>query len=304
MFEDLDFQDWDSAVSPKVKGSWNLHACLPRGLDFFVLLSSIMGLVGTKKLAGYNAGNTYQAALARYRTSLGEHAICLDLGGIPDKGYVAENNELRNSIFQRNKHLLPVSMDEVFALLETYCLSNIGMFGRRPDQDPEVIIGLNPPAFWRHKVDSVPFTMTQPFWGHMNHLPLSSQAGGSDDTENAVAEGTVKRKRALDMVQSLTSATVGSDSFWDEVRTIVSNALAEQTAELLGIAEKRLDPEAPLTDCGIDSLSAIDLRDYVRRVFGVEMPVFEILEGATLQIAGQSIARKLQANIVAQPPHC
>lgn len=118
-----------------------------------------MGIIGTKKLAGYNAGNTYQAALARYRHSLGEHAVCVYLGGVTDQGYVAENSQLREVIFQRNKHILPVSMDEVYTILETCCLSTKAKLSSQAVQDPELIIGLNPPAYWKHKVDMVPFTM-------------------------------------------------------------------------------------------------------------------------------------------------
>lgn len=266
---------------------------MPSGLDFFILLSSIMGIVGTKKLAGYNAGNTYQAALARYLQSLGEHAICVDLGGVIDQGYVAENSQLKDVIFQRNKHILPVSMDEVYALLESCCFSTGTKPGSVANQDPEVIIGLNPPAYWKHKVDLVPFTMRQPFWGHLGQLPLLGQPDGLHTAQHVHAEGMVKRKRALDLVRTLSSAKAGDDNDIDEIAIIVSGALQEQVAEILGITETRINPETSLSTCGIDSLSAIDLRDWVRRVFGVEMTVFEILEGATLNSLGLSVAQKL-----------
>lgn len=210
---------------------------------------------------------------------------------------MAEKNNLMSHMFQRNKHFLPVSMDEVYTLLETYCLLDSSPVRPGTDHDSEIIIGLDPPAFWRHKVDSIPFTMMQPFWGHMNHLPLAGSAIGSGMIEKSASEGSVKRRRALDLVQKLSSATESSSIGLPEIGVIASDALSEQIAELLGVSETRLDPEMPLNACGIDSLSAIDVRDYVRRVFGVEMPVFEILEGATLQTAGWSIAKKLQARI-------
>lgn len=74
LFEDTKLCDWKKALAPKCSGSRNLHEQLPRSLGFFILLSSVMGIVGTKKLVAYNTGNTYQAALARYRRSIGENA--------------------------------------------------------------------------------------------------------------------------------------------------------------------------------------------------------------------------------------
>jgi hypothetical protein len=51
--------------------AWNLHHCLPRDMDFFILLSSVAGLVGNRGQANYAAGNTFQDALASHRVSLG-----------------------------------------------------------------------------------------------------------------------------------------------------------------------------------------------------------------------------------------
>lgn len=38
---DMDLEKWDTAVKPKVNGTWNLHEALPTDLDFFVMASSL-----------------------------------------------------------------------------------------------------------------------------------------------------------------------------------------------------------------------------------------------------------------------
>ncbi|KAJ2994424.1 hypothetical protein NUW58_g1566 [Xylaria curta] len=55
IFERMEFQDWKVTTDPKVKGSWNLHSELPRDLDFFILLSSMMGIIGRGSLSAYAA---------------------------------------------------------------------------------------------------------------------------------------------------------------------------------------------------------------------------------------------------------
>ena len=49
-------EQWSLSVNPKASGTWNLHRFLPKELDFFVMLSSIMGILGGRGQANYNAG--------------------------------------------------------------------------------------------------------------------------------------------------------------------------------------------------------------------------------------------------------
>lgn len=58
-FENLSFDNFIAAVEPKVKGSWNLHTLLPRGIDFLILLSSVTGVFGGRCQANYACGDTY-----------------------------------------------------------------------------------------------------------------------------------------------------------------------------------------------------------------------------------------------------
>lgn len=70
-----------TAINPKVQGSWNLHEIFPSTqLDFFIMLSSLVGVAGNVSQANYSAGGSFQDALARYRNARGLPAVTLDLG--------------------------------------------------------------------------------------------------------------------------------------------------------------------------------------------------------------------------------
>ena len=48
--------DFKAAVRPKVQATKNLHDLLPEDLEFFICLSSVGGIVGSRGQGNYNAG--------------------------------------------------------------------------------------------------------------------------------------------------------------------------------------------------------------------------------------------------------
>ncbi|KKY13349.1 putative lovastatin nonaketide synthase [Diplodia seriata] len=79
-FDSMSLEDYQAALAPKVRGSWNLHEYLPKDLDFFIMLSSS------------NAVD----ALAHYRRARGLPATTLDLGNVFSVGSTATNRETLN----------------------------------------------------------------------------------------------------------------------------------------------------------------------------------------------------------------
>jgi NAD(P)-dependent dehydrogenase (short-subunit alcohol dehydrogenase family) len=67
----LTYEQWQAAVEPKVDGTWKLHEAFADSLDFFILLSSSAGILGSFSQGNYCAGNTFQDAFARFRAGLG-----------------------------------------------------------------------------------------------------------------------------------------------------------------------------------------------------------------------------------------
>ncbi|KAI0383339.1 putative polyketide synthase [Hypomontagnella monticulosa] len=283
IFQTMSFRDWEVTVDPKVKGSWNLHAELPTGLDFFILISSMMGIAGSGSLSAYNAGNTYQDALAHYRVSQGERAVTLNLGAVGDGGYLVEHSNHIPGVLRNEKYAVTYVRD-LCALLDIFCDTDSPL--PRSVDGCQAVIGIRPPAHWKH-AGEVPATMYQPFWGHMHHIPPLPGQDRQDSSEGTA--GMARHKRALDAAERLAAA--GSLA---EAAEIISESLAHRVSAMLGTAEDRLDAHKPMHMYGLDSLSAIDVRNWVGKVFDVDMPVFEILGGATFASAGMSIARQLR----------
>ena len=151
------FEDFEAALRPKVQGSWNLHSHLPKGLDFFILLSSLNGILGSRGQSNYGAGNTYEDALAQYRISHGEKAVSLDIGLIDSVGFVAERQELLNS--QLLTGLSAIEEWQLLAVLEYHCDPALPL---PSPLESQVVVGIETPAALKAKGLDEPYWLSQP----------------------------------------------------------------------------------------------------------------------------------------------
>lgn len=131
--------EWNIAVDSKVKSTWNLHTLLPQQLDFFIMLSSLAGIIGTLGQSNYGAGNTFQDCMARYRTANGLKATALDLGWIGDVGIIAENQDYRRGR-EAAADMIEIYESELHAILDWFC--NPDLENPAYDEHVQTLIGL------------------------------------------------------------------------------------------------------------------------------------------------------------------
>lgn len=74
------YENWTTSVEPKVLGSKHLNEVTAElNLDFFLMMSSVSGVLGTPGQANYAAANSYMDALTRLRQSQGKPACAIAL---------------------------------------------------------------------------------------------------------------------------------------------------------------------------------------------------------------------------------
>ncbi|KAJ5752589.1 hypothetical protein N7520_009506 [Penicillium odoratum] len=260
LFENITHQSWHESISPKVQGSWNLHQHLPRGMDFFIMLSSISGIVGTTGQANYAAGNTFQDALARHRVGLGEKATAFDLGVFTFAGAISEDAQLRE-LLVANMGLEPVTEPQFHAMLDYYCDPQLSL---QSTSDCQVTVGLSPNA-------SQATLLKKPMFSQVTAHDI---AGGDHGTPDSIAA-------SLRQAESLAIATA-----------LVTEAITLKLSKSLSIAVANIDANKPLHQYGVDSLVAVELRSWFFRELQSEMAVFDILGGATLTSLAQMATSK------------
>ncbi|KAE9965587.1 hypothetical protein BLS_007521 [Venturia inaequalis] len=173
--------DFTAALAPKVAGSWNLHSLLPTTLDFFILLASGSGIVGNPGQANYAAGNTYQDALARYRTANGLKATSLDLGMILSVGFVAENPELMTKL--RSRGIPAIREEEFLAILDEICDPHLEVSTQLKSQ---ICLGVEIPEVLRSKGMEVPQAMQDPLFRHLFQIRSNNKDGAETERIDSV----------------------------------------------------------------------------------------------------------------------
>ncbi|KAF4592341.1 polyketide synthase [Ophiocordyceps camponoti-floridani] len=94
-FDNMTFAQWTACVTPKVLGTWNLDSVLAScELDFFILTSSINGLIGGRGQANYAAASSFLDSFVQYRHSKGLVASVIDLGLVAGIGFASRMTNL------------------------------------------------------------------------------------------------------------------------------------------------------------------------------------------------------------------
>ena len=269
----MSFDQWRDCIEPKIKGSWNLHGLLPKGMDFFILLSSICGVIGSGGQANYAAANTYQDALARYRVAHGEKATSLDLGVMLSEGFVAESDDLMRRLTSTGQ-LPPMSLNELFALLDYYCDPSLGPSTALRCQ---LVTGVEIPANLHARGRQEASWMSQPLFQHLYRI------------ESTMATTSAGIGQELNFAALLTAA-----SSLSEAGGIVTEALVTKLSKILSCPQEDLDISKPIHLYGVDSLVAVELRNWFAKKMNADVAVFDILGGASCSQVGILAAGKSQ----------
>ncbi|TVY80408.1 Highly reducing polyketide synthase azaB [Lachnellula suecica] len=274
LFHKMSFEEWNLTTNSKVASTKNLHELLPSDLSFFIMLSSLAGIAGPIGQANYAAGNAYQDALAKFRVSQGQKAVSLRLGLMGDIGIVAEKEE-----YQDRKDAMvdmaQISEAEFHTLLEYYCNPDLGTLSSVTCQP---LIGLVTPMELRSRGFDVPYWMQRPTFRALNQIGLSKSTSVSADPGSAI-----------DYLAKIKAA-----SSTKEIGDIVVEALVGKLSKALAIPTKDIDVTKPLHAYGVDSLLAVELRNWFAKEIKADLAVFDIMGASSIVSVGALAAGRAQ----------
>jgi hypothetical protein len=272
------FESFQKVVRPKVQGTWNVHqATLSQPLDFFIMLSSLSGIIGNASQANYAAGNAYQDAMAYYRRSLGLPAVSIDLGMIDSVGWVAENQEIAARNLKRWGYLA-IEESELIAMLElsmkrdTEFASKKMTNGSPPLSSCQVVTGAGTMDIFG--LEDLPPYFNSPTFCHLKQM--------RDRTKSD--EGTLAKESLAQLLERNEQAA--------DAAGIILDALLVKLSKLLMISVEDLNVSRPMTSYGIDSLVAVEVRNWLVKEAKADIPVMVILQSSSLNELAGKVAEK------------
>ncbi|KAL6405245.1 putative KR domain-containing protein [Ilyonectria robusta] len=277
VFEKMKYEEWTTGLRPKVQGTWNLHNYFSsdRPLDFMIFCSSIAGVFGNPSQAQYAAGNTFQDTLAKWRRHQGLKAVSVNLGIMRDVGVIAEGT---SNFMAAWEEVLGIREPAFHALMKS--LINGQREDARSDSCPaQVAVGLGTGDILASNGLKKPAYFDDPRFGPLAVTSTSSNAAGGAGDGSSVS-----------LSSKLSAASVQNDSAG--ASGIVKDALVKKVAEILRIPPSEVDASRPMYRYGVDSLVALEVRNWISKEMKANMPLLEILAATPMEAFAVQIAKK------------
>jgi len=269
LFEKMTVDDYNAVLQPKFQGTWNLHEFLPKDMDFFLMLSSVSGVIGNATQAPYAAGSTFMDAFSTYRNSLGLPSVTLDLGVITGIGYLAENKELSEGMERQGFE--GTNETKLMALIQSAITEP-----RREGVLSQTVTGL---GTWKEGVSLGNFD--QPLFAQFRRQALSSNEGEGNSADSIRDD-------------------LRSCKTMDDAANKVCAALIDKLAARLSTPVENISSSKAMSEYGVDSLVAVEMRNWIAKEMESTIPILELLANSSLlQLAGK-IAQRSKLVTVAE----
>lgn len=257
-FANMTSDQWAVPLGPKYHGSKNFDSLFDSlDLDFFVMLSSVTGVLGSHGQSNYTAGSTYQDALARSRVARGLPAVSIDLGAVLGAGFVARTEGVAERAGKAGWRAHTVQ--EVLRLVE---------FAIRNPHQAEMVAGVAPWSVsdgeqlsWRNE-------------GRFMALPQRLEMSKKQDKETNAA--------------SLRERLQTAESKIDTMR----EGLTTRLADMFVLSPSDIQQNQPLAALGVDSLVAVELRNWLSANVTPSITIFDVTQSSSLiELADKVLAK-------------
>jgi surfactin synthase thioesterase subunit/acyl carrier protein len=239
----LDWERFSKVFAPKVYGSWLLHECTKSlDLDFFVLQSSLLSLLGSAGQANYSAGNAFIDSLSAHRRSAGLPAIAINWSAWSEGGLATLSGARGEAMW-----------------------SSLGVKFISPDL---AMRGFD--ALMQRDVDQIAVAVTD--W---------STYAGKVGKPRFLAELTNEQSRRSEAAQRQGAMAASPVAANGEAHQQLFDRLQHRIMAELGFVEP-IDPDRPLNEIGLDSLRSVTLANNLEDEFGILVSISELISGPTI----------------------
>ncbi|KAJ5263648.1 Acyl transferase/acyl hydrolase/lysophospholipase [Penicillium angulare] len=272
---------WNYAVDPKVRGTWNLHNATMGAkcdLEFFVMFSSISGVCGQPGQTNYAGANTFLDAFSQYRLNQGLPACAIQVGAVEGVGFLAENDGIKQQLKASGALPSAVSEAEVLTALELAMKS-------KPSKEAmasalinnNICLGLRTDIPLSDPNNRLP-------WKKDSRMGVFHNGEGTGSTTGAPISDGLKSFIISAKQNAALLTNVDSAHF-------LAVEIGKKLFSFLIKPEEDLVTWCSLGELGMDSLVAIEVRQWWRQNFEFDISVLEMLGMGSLDALGEHAAK-------------
>ncbi|MEZ4725557.1 MAG: type I polyketide synthase [Caldilineaceae bacterium] len=262
---------FDRVLRPKLQGAWHLHRLTQEmSLDFFVLYSSVAALLGNQGQANHAAANAFLDAFAYYRNAQKNDTVSINWGGWAEIGAAARLAQAESGKPIANRYALMTPAQGLAAL------------GQILDH-----VTANPIA----QVAVLPMRRQQFFQAATHRSSFLAEIA-----DRFVVAGVDSVQQTSPAVNKIRQRL--EDSPPEQRSDLLQTHLQEQVAATLGLssptATKNGVPiHTALTEMGLDSLMALELRRRLERMLDLSLSSTLIFTYPTIESLQTFLLAKL-----------
>ncbi|KFH44047.1 Nonribosomal peptide synthetase-like protein [Hapsidospora chrysogenum ATCC 11550] len=269
-FDSMEVDDIKATFAPKVDGSKNLDTLFYNTpLDFFVLFSSVVGVVGVPAHPNYAATCLFMSSLAAQRRQRGLAASAMHFGMLLGFGFMHDQAGATTEARFRQDDLMAIPEPDLHEIFAQAILS--GRPGAASGSDVIAGLGSEVDTPWR----ALP---------RFSHCRFKDEQSAADDGRGEKTRSIKEELEAASDPRMALSALL--------------SAISGRISLALGSRGMEIGDDVGLVTLGVDSLVAIEVRSWLMKVLDVDVPILQFLNGSSLLDICHYVLAKLPSSLL------
>jgi acyl carrier protein len=280
-------QTWASmqpVLRPKMDGAWNLHTLTRSSrLQYFVLFSSWASIDGSQGQANHVAANFFLDGLAQLRRGQGLPGLSINWGAWAETGAAAGDAVQRQLARVGLETMPPTQALETMLLALGMAEAQIGIAAIRWPRYLEQRGSAGSRSFYASIMSGEDLLRGDP------RLRAGAQgAGSASDGVRGDASQIPAGERSL-RGQILAQAPAARSA-------AITRAVSDAVRHVLRLAAgEAIDPDLPISDLGMDSLLAIELRNVLSGLFECQCPSTLLFDHPTVRALTAYLGKEMKS---------